>query len=159
MQQRGWRKKPGVRGERDQETHPWGVFRHGGVEPIPHGGLIQTRNSRCGLRGVHIGEASHPGPLEVQNSVHPDDVHPTLLDDLERDLTPESTIPASSVVGHVNPLMVDLTMMDTASEALLRVFTRAVSALWRRSGIQLPLLMSCPTLFLSPMCRASWGRQ
>ena len=87
-----WRRKPGGQGERDQETHSWGVFRHVGVDkPISHGGLIQTRNSRYGLRGVRIGEASHPGPPEVQrrigvvNSAHHDDVHPTLLDDLERD--------------------------------------------------------------------------
>ena len=41
----------------------------------------------------------------------------TLLDDLERDLTLASTVPASSAtMGHVNPLVVDLTVMDTASE-------------------------------------------
>ena len=61
---------PGVRGERDQETHSWGVFRHVGVDKqISHGGLIQTRNSRYGLRGVRIGEASHPGPPEVQRRI------------------------------------------------------------------------------------------
>ena len=76
------------------------------------------------MRGVRIGEASHPGPPEVPrriglvNSAQHDDVHPTLWDDLERDLTPASTVPASSIgVGHVNPMMVDLTMMDTTSDA------------------------------------------
>ena len=55
--------------------------------------------------------------IGVVNSAHHDDVHPTLLDDLERDLTPASTVPASSAaVGHVNPLMFDLTVMDTASD-------------------------------------------
>ena len=120
------------------------------TNPSPMG-LIQTRNSRYGLRGVRIGEASHPGPPEVQrrigpvNSAHHDDVHPTLLDDLERDLTPASTVPASSAVGHVDPTMVDLTMMDTASDTS-QDSRRAVVQVLARRGRRLRTMGTQPTV-------------
>ena len=113
--------------------------------------MIQTRNSRYGLRG-RIGEASHPGPPEVPiriglvNSAHHDDVHPILLDDLERDLTPASTVPASSaVVGHVNPMMVDLTVMDTASDTS-EDSRRALVQVLARRGRRLRIMGTQPTV-------------
>ena len=69
-------------GPKFARSHSWGVFRHVGVDNL---------------------EASHPGPPEVRiglvNSAHHDDVHSTLLDDLERDLTPASIVLVSSAAA------------------------------------------------------------
>ena len=44
--------KPGGQGERDQETHSWGVFRHVGVDkPISHGGLISDPQVKVWVAG------------------------------------------------------------------------------------------------------------
>ena len=73
-------------------------------------------------------------------------MHPTLLDDLERDLTPASTAPASSAaVGHVDPMMVDLTVMDIASDTS-EDSRRAVVQVPARRGRRLRIMGTQPSV-------------
>ena len=73
--------------------------------------------ARYGLRGVRVGEASHPGPPKLvlrgvsQQSMVSDPIDPTLLDALEEDLQ------KTRVPDDVGVLKFDLTQADSVSSS------------------------------------------
>ena len=89
--------------------------------------------ARYGLRGVRVGEASHPGPPKLvlrgvsQQSTVSDPIAPTLLDALEEDLQ------MTRVPDDVGVLKFDLTQADSVSSSSSE---SAVPLRRRRHGIR-----------------------